>query len=68
MYDEEFCYPSDFYWINTDHVKEWWTKGKIKTIVVLLCYFGLASLCMVGYYILYPLKYIHKKCENWCYR
>lgn len=64
---EEFCYPSEFYWINKDLVNKMFVISKIKTIISLVCYFGLATLCMIGYYILYPIRYLHNKCENWCY-
>lgn len=68
MQDNEFCYPGDFYWINKDHVKIVWRRGKLLTIASVMCFFALATVIMIGYYILWPFKYIHSKCEDWCYR
>ena len=68
MNNDEFCYPGDFYWINKDHVRVAWSRGKLLTIASVMCFFVLATVCMIGYYILYPIKYIHNKCEDWCYR
>jgi len=68
MQDNEFCCPGDFYWINKDHVRIAWGRGKLLTIASVTCFFVLGTVCMIGYYILYPIKYIHSKCEDWCYR
>lgn len=68
MNKEEFCYPSDFYWIDKDMIKKTWKTMKFRTVLYLIIYFLIATLCMIGYYIFFPFTYIWKKCEYWCFR
>jgi len=72
--EEEFCYPSDFYWFKLDknRVLEWYKINKLKTVLVLifsLCFatFIIPTFCMILYYLTYPFKWINNKCKNWCY-
>lgn len=65
---ESFCYPRDFYWISKEGLKKAWKLKKVKTAICLVLYFALATLCFVGYYLLYPIKLLHEECESWCYR
>lgn len=74
--DNEFCYPSDFYWhlreLDKNKVKEEYEINKIKTILILLIAILLGTciiptICMIVYYITYPIKWLHNKCEDWCY-
>ena len=65
---EEFCYPSDFFWINKNSVEENWKSQKLLSIIALLIYFILATLAFVGYYLLLPFRILHGWCEEWCYR
>ena len=52
MHNDEFCYPGNFYWINKDHVRIAWSRGKLLTIASVMCFFVLATAYMIGYYIL----------------
>lgn len=63
----DFCYPSEFFWINKDGVKEHWKDKKILSIVALIIYFTLATIAFLGYYIFLPFRVLHEWCEEWCY-
>lgn len=65
---EEFCYPSDFFWINKEGVIEHWKSEKLLSIVALPIYFILATLAFLGYYLLLPFRLLHEWCEEWCFR
>lgn len=64
---DEFCYPSDFFWINKESVKEHWKSEKLFSIVALSIYFILATLAFTGYYLFLPFRLLHEWCEEWCY-
>lgn len=75
--ENEFCYPSDFYWylklLDKEKVKEEYKINKIKTILVLIIAillgeFIIPTVCMVVYYITYLFKLLNKYCEDWCYK
>lgn len=66
--DEKFCYPSDFYWFNKDSLKQCYRLSKFKIIIFMILFLMIATVCMLGYYLLYPFQYIYHKCENWCYK
>lgn len=64
----EFCYPTDFFWINKESVKKNWEIRKAESVVALIIYFALATLAFVGYYLFLPFRILHEWCEEWCYR
>lgn len=69
--DNEFCKPSDFYYLNKQVLKQMMeqpgVKFKFKLVFFLVLWFIITTLLMVGYYITYPFKWINEKCEKWCY-
>lgn len=67
MNKEDFCFPSDFFWINKDNIKKKFKVQKVMTTIVLLLWVIQGLLCMMGYYITFPFVLLHKRCENRCY-
>lgn len=68
MQREDFCYPSDFFAVDKNGFIKSWNRNKIKTIVVLLFYLSVATICFIGYNIFFPFRIIHEWCENFCYK
>ncbi len=68
MKKDNFCYPSDFFWINRDQVKMRLKENPLRTYVALIMYFFLAPVAFVGYYLFMPFRLFHEWCESWCYR
>lgn len=75
--ENEFCYPSDFYWylksLDKEKIKEECEINKIKTILILTIAILLGmciipTICMIIYYMTYPFKLLNNYCEDWCYR
>ena len=64
---EDFCYPMDFFWINTDVLKETWKARRFKTIISVLTYYIVSIIACAGYYLLLPFRLLHEWFESWCY-
>jgi hypothetical protein len=67
MNKEEFCYPSDFFYMDKDILKERYESNKYITIIALLIWLIQGILCMFGYYITFPFVLLFKLCENRCF-
>lgn len=70
MYEEdfEFLKPSDFYYLNAEILKYCLENMFLKTVISLVFWSILSTLCMFGYYATYLFKKINIKCGNWCYK
>lgn len=66
--EENFCYPKDFFWVTKGAVKELWKITKLRTIFWVLMYVIGAVVFCTGYYLLFPFRVLHEKCEAWCYK
>ncbi len=61
-----FCFPSDFYWINKNIVKKK-LPNITKRILLMILFYFIATLICISYYLLLPFRIIHEWCESWCY-
>ncbi len=66
MYSEKIHNPAHFYWIKKSYIRDMWNESKSNTIAKISIYFILATICMIGYYLLYPIKLFHDTCDKWC--
>ena len=67
MKKNDFCYPTDFFYLNKDVVKEKIKTKMFVTTVVLILWFIRSLISCVLYYMLLPFRLLHEWCEEWCY-
>lgn len=67
MRKEDFCYPKDFFFVDSKGFKTRWDSNKLKTIIALGLYMLMATISFLGYYILLPFRLLHEWCESFCY-
>lgn len=67
MKKNDFCYPTDFFYLNTDIVKVKIKTKRFIAIVALILWFIRSLISCVLYYLLLPFRLLHEWCEEWCY-
>ena len=67
FHNKDFCYPSDFFYLNEDIVKVKMKDQMFVTTIALILWFILSLVALVGYYLLLPFRLLHEWCEDWCY-
>lgn len=66
FFEQEFCKPCDFLYIDRKTVKQELKKNPLKIILAIIAFMLLGGSCMILYYLTLPFRLINELLQLWC--